>query len=50
MSLEPVPTAGGPDVLPNPYPSLTRSLLNLTQCQSRPQFRLCRNPYQQFSY
>lgn len=48
VSLEPVPTAGGPDVLPNPCPSLIRSLPSLTQYQSRPQFRRCRNQHQHF--
>jgi hypothetical protein len=49
MSTKPLPTAGGPDVLPTPYLRQTPEPPKPDRRQSRHQFRPYRNPPQHFS-
>ena len=48
MRIEPVPIAGGPDVLPNPVPAPDPNPPSLIQRPHRSPIRLYRNPNQHF--
>ena len=49
MSLESMPTVGGPDVLPNPIPEADPEPPKPDPTRSRHQFRPYRNPHPHFS-